>query len=350
MTIPKVSILIPTYNGARYLAATLESALSQSFGDFELIVCDDGSKDETVSIVRDYQKKDHRIRFFQNPTNLGLVQNWNHALMLAQGEWIKYLFQDDLLTPKALEKMLCVPDSASMVCSKLHYILEPGIVEETRDFFEKRLCQIADIYPGKKNLSYQDISLAAFDHFPTNIIGEPVAILFHRRAISLYGLANPDMIQCCDYEYFLRLAANEGLFFIDEPLVSFRVHPDSATANNMKKRFRKDTMDNLILRHEIVFNPHYHKFRAAVCEKKPNMDFVNLFAWFARDTFQRAHSDPEDLEYFLEIAAKYPAISLCKKRFKIFSSLFEKICGVISLRANFREKRNSSNSLPNKAR
>lgn len=324
---PKVSILIPTYNGAKYLPSSMESALSQSFGDFELIVCDDSSKDETVSIVRDYQKKDPRIRFFQNPKNLGLVQNWNHALMLAQGEWIKYLFQDDLLTPKALEKMLCVPDSASVVCSKLSYILEPGIADETRIFFEKKLCQIANIYPGKNFLSHQDISLAAFDHFPMNIIGEPVAVLFHRRTISLYGFANPNMVQCCDYEYFLRLVANEGLFFIDEPLVSFRVHPGSATADNIKKkRFRMDTMDSLILLHEIVFNPHYHKFRAAVCEKRANIDFVNLFAWFARDTFQQARSNPEDLKYFLEIAMKYPAISLCKKRFKIFSALFEKIC------------------------
>ena len=125
------------------------------------------------------------------------------------------------------------------------------------------------------------------------------------------------MVQCCDYEYFLRLVANEGLFFIDEPLVSFRVHPGSATADNIKKkRFRMDTMDSLILLHEIVFNPHYHKFRAAVCEKRANIDFVNLFAWFARDTFQQARSNPEDLKYFLEIAMKYPAISLCKNASK----------------------------------
>ena len=103
---PIVSICIPTYNGAKYLRECLDTVLSQTFTDFEVLLVDDQSSDETLSIAQEYAAKDTRIYVKQNEQNLGLVGNWNCCIELAQGEWIKFVFQDDLIAPECLEKML----------------------------------------------------------------------------------------------------------------------------------------------------------------------------------------------------------------------------------------------------
>src|SRR6266498_4705624 len=103
---PKVSICIPTYNGAAYLADCLDSALAQTYREFELLLVDDGSTDDTVKIAEDYERRDSRIRLVSKGKNLGLVQNWNRCVKLAQGDWIKFLFQDDLLDSSCLTRML----------------------------------------------------------------------------------------------------------------------------------------------------------------------------------------------------------------------------------------------------
>src|SRR5437899_12562971 len=99
---PSVSICIPTYNGAAHLAPCLESALNQTWTDFELLIVDDASSDDTVAITEACAARDRRVRVARNPRNLGLVGNWNRCLELAKGTWIKFLFQDDLLSPACL--------------------------------------------------------------------------------------------------------------------------------------------------------------------------------------------------------------------------------------------------------
>ena len=93
---PKVSVLIPTYNYARYIGEAIESVLNQTFTDFELIIIDDQSKDNTDEVVAKYLH-DPRVSYHKNPVNLGLVGNFNRALELANGEYIKFLLADDKL-------------------------------------------------------------------------------------------------------------------------------------------------------------------------------------------------------------------------------------------------------------
>src|SRR5438045_2978412 len=101
---PRVSICVPTYNGARWIGEAIESALGQTFGEFELLIVDDASTDDTLERVR--RVSDPRIRIERNERNLGLVGNWNQCVRLARGEFVKFLFQDDLLYPTCLERML----------------------------------------------------------------------------------------------------------------------------------------------------------------------------------------------------------------------------------------------------
>jgi len=109
---PLVSICVPAYKGAAFLEECLSSALAQTYGDFELLVVDDDSPDATLEIAQQYASHDARVRVVRNPNNLGLVGNWNECVRLSRGEWIKFLFQDDLLEPQCLEQMLAVARSS----------------------------------------------------------------------------------------------------------------------------------------------------------------------------------------------------------------------------------------------
>jgi glycosyltransferase involved in cell wall biosynthesis len=106
MTTPAVSILLTTYNREAFLAASIESVLGQSYGDFELVIVDDGSTDGTVEIARGYERRDRRVRVAVNERNLGQFRNRNHAAELARGALIKYHDSDDLMYPHCLSVMV----------------------------------------------------------------------------------------------------------------------------------------------------------------------------------------------------------------------------------------------------
>jgi len=99
-----VSVLMPVYNGRRFVGQAIDSVLQQSFGDFELIVVDDGSTDGSADIVAGYS--DSRVRSFRNQSNLGLVGNWNECLRRARGKYITMLHQDDVMEPDNLARKI----------------------------------------------------------------------------------------------------------------------------------------------------------------------------------------------------------------------------------------------------
>ena len=90
-----VTIAIPTFNGAQWLGDAIESAISPTYRRVEILVVDDASGDDSVELAESFD--DGRIRVVRNETRLGLATNWNRCIELARGEFIKFLFQDDLL-------------------------------------------------------------------------------------------------------------------------------------------------------------------------------------------------------------------------------------------------------------
>src|SRR5690242_10061173 len=109
---PSVSICIPTYRGTAHLGAAIDSVLAQTYRDFELLIIDDNSPDDTAHLVARYD--DPRIRYLRNTSNLGPEGNWNRCLAEARGKYFKLLPHDDLLTPNCLERQVSVlEDDAS---------------------------------------------------------------------------------------------------------------------------------------------------------------------------------------------------------------------------------------------
>jgi glycosyltransferase involved in cell wall biosynthesis len=113
---PRVSIGMPVRNGERFIRQTIDSLLSQTFEDFELIICDNASTDHTAEICREYERRDPRVRYHRNPRDIGPAGNHNECFALSRGEYFRWHAHDDLCLPTYLEKCVAVLDA------------DPGIV------------------------------------------------------------------------------------------------------------------------------------------------------------------------------------------------------------------------------
>lgn len=115
---PHVSVGLPVYNGAKFLAQAIESILCQSFGDLELIISDNASTDSTQEICEGYARTDHRIIYFRKPANVGVTGNWNFVAEKARGKFFKWASANDFVDPQFLAKTLAVleQDESAVLC------------------------------------------------------------------------------------------------------------------------------------------------------------------------------------------------------------------------------------------
>lgn len=132
-TIPRVSIGLPVYNGEKYLREALDSILTQTYIDFELIISDNASSDHTPEICLAYANKDPRIRYFRNEKNQGAAWNFNRVFELSVGDYFKWAAHDDLLDPEFLSK--CVEILDKDPCVVLCYS-KVKIIDEQRKILE----------------------------------------------------------------------------------------------------------------------------------------------------------------------------------------------------------------------
>lgn len=320
---PFVSICIPTYNGASYLKACLDSALAQTYSDFEVLVLDDQSTDHSLQIAQNYAMRDPRVRVECNKENLGLVRNWNRCALLARGEWIKFLFQDDLLEPNCLEKMLEVSDSnTSMVVCRRNFIFEDDS-SELKDVFQRYIhsYNMDKIFPDETAISAERFCKAVLDNLCENFVGEPTAVLLHRSVFNRFGLFNPHLISICDLEYWIRVGSHTGLTYVPETLAHFRRHYKGATFKDEKSRRFRLYLDKPICLYNFVFDPLYAPLRLYASRCQPPVNLNQLFAGKVKDAWKvarqatgdRLNPDPSQLEEMKEISRLFPGFRIVKK-------------------------------------
>jgi glycosyltransferase involved in cell wall biosynthesis len=315
-----VSICMPTYNGARYLRSAIESGLAQTCSSFELLVVDDGSTDGTLEIAREFARRDSRIKIHQNPQRLGLAGNWNRCIDLAAGEWIKFLFQDDLLHSECIGQMLegGLQSGATLVVCDRSFEFEPEVPAAYKERFlnTRNENSMTNRFRGAAGLIDQTTFAAHLAEYPEiNCVGEPTVVMFRRSAIEKFGYFNAELIQFVDWEYWARLASNEGLYYIPTKLAMFRIHGGSTTMSNMNtERFRASVLDVLILLHEFVYNAHYAPVRLAARNAVPRMDLARgLLEYYqvAKSTFAQRSNQPAQtakaIEYeWKRVQSRYP--------------------------------------------
>lgn len=217
--IPCVSVCIPTYRGSAHLAATIDSVLEQTHADFELLIIDDNSPDETPQVVARYT--DNRIRYLRNPSNLGPEGNWNRCLDEARGKYFKLLPQDDTLFPDAIERQVGVLESdqeerIALVFGSRKIINAQGKVMAARG------------YPGGRDGELDAGSLIRrCVLYGTNLIGEPGSVLLRRSLAEQIGAFDASVPYIIDLDYWTRLLAHGNAYYLLNPVSTFRVSPGS---------------------------------------------------------------------------------------------------------------------------
>jgi glycosyltransferase involved in cell wall biosynthesis len=245
-TSPKVSVLIPTFNSAPFLEEAIESVLNQTFKDFELIIVDNHSADNTDDVVIKYLS-DPRVFYYKNDSNLGLAGNWNKCLTYAKGEYIKYLCSDDKIHPQLLEKFVPIMDQNSNISLITSYREEFGM--ETG----KNEPPLTYMQNGKK-IIYETLK-------DRNWIGEPSSVMF-RKANLWLGNFSSDYIFYLDWDMWLKQLSIGDCYIIPEFLSYFRVH---------QKQVSKMVMKTFLNYYEV-----YHFYRAIRTEKKYKIDFTEF--------------------------------------------------------------------------
>lgn len=212
-SMPKVSVLMPTYNYGSYLAKAIESVLNQTYRDFELIIVDNSSTDDTGKIVSFYQN-DSRVKYFRNAQNIGNINNFNKALEYANGEYIKFLFSDDFVHPEALEDFVNVLDnnlSVSLVTSYFEYFGSMSKIHKQ---------------PQVGKLSgYEAIKSTIING---NWIGSPSNVIFRKSCYDGNGFSNK-WRWWSDLEFWHRIMGVGDLYVVPKVLSGFRYHDSSAT-------------------------------------------------------------------------------------------------------------------------
>ena len=235
---PLVSICIPTCNGERYLEEALRSAFAQTYPWLEIIISDDGSNDGTLSIIERLKREAPMPLTMHHHKPAGIGANWNHCVQQATGTYIKFLFQDDLITPDCVQRMVdlaLTDDEVGLVYCRRRILFDAaddaqrawaqryGILHRSW----KGITVEEGILDGRRYLG--DANLM---QHPFNKIGEPTAVLLKRECFTREGLFDTRLAQSLDYVFWYKVMRHARVGFVDAELATFRLHAGQATQRN----------------------------------------------------------------------------------------------------------------------
>lgn len=210
--LPPVSVVMPVYNGERYVAEAIESILGQTHQDFEFLVIDDGSTDGTGQILATFAARDPRIQVISQP-NQGQPAALNRALALARHDWVAILDHDDVSLPQRLERQL-----RTLVANPRIRVLGSYAVE---------------IDPAGRPVGYlaygprTEVEFASLRGTNRLLFLVHPSVMLHRPTILALGGYDPAFVAAEDVELWSRVADAHLVLTLPEPLVHYRIHPGS---------------------------------------------------------------------------------------------------------------------------
>jgi glycosyltransferase involved in cell wall biosynthesis len=232
-TSPRISILIPVYNRENFIAECIESALAQTYLNFEVVIVDNASDDGTWKICQQFAARDSRVRVFRNIVNVGPVRNWRRCAEEARGEFSKILFSDDTLNPDCLAEMvpeLEDPDVSLVYCAArigkskdqahLAYSLGEALHISSNQFINLILWGSAPVSPGAILIRTKDLRANLHIDFPTAL----------PHPFEQHG-AGPDVMIS-----LLTVGSYSSVAHLPAALVFFRVHAGSFSVANEKDK------------------------------------------------------------------------------------------------------------------
>lgn len=300
-----ISIALATYNGEKYIRNQLDSIISQSYTDFELIICDDNSSDTTIDIIKSYQEKDNRISLHLNKSNIGFLKNFEKALSLCKGDYIACCDQDDIWEPNHLEVLYnnigkndCIGADALLVDADLTSL-------------NKTLSQSMDVHI----IPNTNIQLFNRECFYNLIQG--TACLFSKRLLQ-YIIPFPKGIKFHDHWIALNACIHNGCKYKPQKILLYRCHSQNITGY---KEFK--------LLHALQTIRQASKFRATIYQH--NLAMLQAILPYITDKNQQ-NIAKDAIIFFKNLAEnkkrfsstlfyikKYESITLCPRRkWKLF--------------------------------
>lgn len=231
----KVSIILPTFNGQKYIRQAIDSCLNQTYGNLELIIINDGSFDKTEEIIKSYAST--KIKYFKNEKNMGLARSLNIGFKNASGEYLTWASDDNYYSPEAIETMARALEEnhkTSFVYSNFFQVDEAGNVK-------KHFRVPGPGYIGIKNC-----------------IGP--AFLYKREVYEQTGDYNPEFSLAEDYEYWLRIAKKFKMKNISSFLCYYRLHPGSLRSKNLAYKIEEQA-SRAADKHAGQFSRIFHKLK-----------------------------------------------------------------------------------------
>lgn len=213
-----ISIVLPVYNGAKYLWESIDSVLAQTYTNWELLIVDDCSKDETPEIAREYAEKDSRVHYYRNEQNLRLPRNLNKGFSLTRGNYLTWTSDDNRYRPEALEKMhgaLVAGNAQFVYCSM-------DVIDENDNLIETYIAKPESI---KRLVGF-------------NTVG--ACFLYTRKAYEAVGDYDHDMILVEDYDYWQRIAMRFKTVVVEDILYDYRRHSGALTSTMRQDQFNRN--------------------------------------------------------------------------------------------------------------
>lgn len=267
MNKPLVSICIPTFNGEKFIEECIQSILTQTYQNLEIVFSDDSSTDGTLTIVENLLSQSNvNYKIIFNENERGLAANWNNAIKNSNGKYIKFVFQDDVLKESCVSELIKIAESepnVGLVYCKRDFIIEENYndhewIEKFKELHNSwnELVVQTGVLSGKEYL--RDSAILSE---PLNKIGEPTTVLLLKSCFDEMGYFDSNLSQLLDAEMWYRIMTKYNIGFVDEELCSFRLHSEQTTELN-KASIIKDYEE-----WPYIF---YTKFKGFLCQKVRN--------------------------------------------------------------------------------
>jgi len=264
----KISVIVPTFNRSHMVIETIDSILKQTFKDFELIVVDNYSSDNTEKVIKGYN--DGRIRYFKHENGGIIAVNRNYGIGQARGEYIAFCDDDDLWLPEKLKKQMLEFEKDSqigLVCTN-------GIIfDKTGDLGERFKTRLTD-----SNFTFASLI------WVNSVICS--SVLVKKSVIDDVGLMDesPEIFTAEDYELWLRVAQKYRIKYVDLPLMRRRIHPGNYNKKSVEAIERNRAVYRILLGKGIIDHELYQRRDRRALLLKFRIRFVSIMyaSWFLR--------------------------------------------------------------------
>ena len=291
-----ISIALASYNGEKYIREQLDSILNQTIQDFEVVVCDDASTDNTWIILEEYKEKDNRFRIYRNEKNLGFKKNFEKAISLCKGDYIALSDQDDIWTSNHLEILLNIIGDKLLACGNSQIVDNKGVDKG----YDLRKLEALDF------VSNYNLDIA----YRVMLMGNPFqgACMMLNKSFCDIALPLPEQINFHDTWFAALSTICNSFVYTSKVINSYRQHNENVTS--LYKKSFCNLVKNMRLQ---SFSRNDRPFYIKAIKERVNVKFLEI----------ETVNFIEKVDWYYEnIENKKEKLSLAYFRFKNYSRIY----------------------------